>query len=112
MNDDTGIDTVIERGSDVGVLEREDVEGKEPNMFKVIFHNDNVTTVDFVISILMAIFNKDTEAAIDITVSVHENGKGIAGMFTHEIAETKTDETLRIARSYGFPLLVTFEEDC
>lgn len=82
-----------------------------PKMYKVILHNDNVTTVDFVIHILTRIFHKSLEDAIVITQNVHENGQGIAGSpYTKEIAEEKTLETIRNARANNFPLMASFEE--
>lgn len=93
----------------VDVMER--VDESEPSMFKVIFHNDDVTTVDVVLGILMAIFGKDEDEAMEITMNVHEKGQGIAGIYTHETAEQKTLESITVARSYGFPLEVSFEEE-
>ncbi len=98
---------------DVEIIEKIDEQIKVhiPNMYKVILHNDNTTTVDFVVHVLMRIFHKTIEDAMVITQTVHENGQGIAGApYTKEIAEEKTLETIGFARANNFPLVVTFEE--
>ena len=82
-----------------------------PKMYKVILHNDDRTTFDFVISILTKIFHKTLQEAIEITVAIHEQGQGVAGApYTREIAEEKTLETVSFSRANGFPLTATFEE--
>lgn len=83
---------------------------KEPNKFKVIFHNDEKTTYDFVIISLVTIFHKTPEQAFDLTQIIHMSGAGIAGIYTKEVAEMKTQETINTARQQGFPLVVTYEE--
>jgi ATP-dependent Clp protease adaptor protein ClpS len=97
---------------DIEIVEKidETIKVHIPNMYKVILHNDNTTTVDFVIHVLMRIFHKTLDEAMVITQSVHENGQGIAGSpYTKEIAEEKTLETLGAARANNFPLVATFE---
>lgn len=90
---------------------RETIKVQIPKMYKVILHNDDSTTFDFVIAILTRIFHKSVEQAIEITVAIHEQGQGIAGSpYTREIAEEKTAETVSFARANGFPLTATFEE--
>lgn len=82
-----------------------------PSMYKVILHNDNTTTVDFVIHILMNVFHKSVDDAVVLTQTIHETGQGVAGApYTREIAEEKTLETIAIARANNFPLVATFEE--
>lgn len=98
---------------DLEVIEKIDERIKVfiPSMYKVILHNDNTTTVDFVIHVLMRIFHKTIEEAMVLTQTIHENGQGIAGApYTREIAEEKTLETIRLARANNFPLVATFEE--
>jgi len=95
------------------VIERieEIVEVKPPNMYKVILHNDDTTTFDFVILVLCQIFYKSLPDAIEITKNIHLNQSGIAGCpYTREIAEEKTIETISFSRANGFPLTATFEE--
>ena len=89
----------------------EHLELRVPNLYKVLLHNDDTTTVDFVIHILMRIFHRTIEDAVDLTQVIHETGIGIAGSpYTKEIAEEKALETIAAARANGYPLIATFEE--
>jgi ATP-dependent Clp protease adaptor protein ClpS len=89
----------------------ESIEVQMPKMYKVLLHNDDSTTFDFVILILMKIFHKTFEDSVIVTKAIHENGQGIAGApYTKEIAEEKTLETISLARANNFPLTATFEE--
>ena len=83
---------------------------KPPSMYKVVLINDDYTPVDFVIAVLMQIFNKPAEEASAITLHIHNNGRGVAGIFTLEIAKQKQEESHRAARAYGYPLKVVIEE--
>jgi ATP-dependent Clp protease adaptor protein ClpS len=86
------------------------IEIQVPKMYKVLLHNDDTTTFDFVILVLCQIFYKSVEDAIEITKTIHLNQIGIAGSpFTREIAEEKTMETIAFSRANGFPLTATFE---
>lgn len=99
--------------SDIEVIEKidETVRVIEPNMYKVILHNDDSTTFEFVIAVLVGIFHKTIEDAVEITKMIHVQGQGIAGApYTREIAEEKTTETLAYSRANGYPLTATFEE--
>lgn len=99
--------------TEIEVIEKieEQIKVYIPKMYKVILHNDNTTTVDFVIHVLMRIFHKKVEDAIALTQTIHETGQGIAGApYTKEIAEEKTLETIAFARANNFPLVATFEE--
>ena len=78
---------------------------------KVVFHNDDYTPMDFVCQLLIQTFHKNEPAAKAITLHVHEKGKGIAGVYSREIAETKARDSLIIAKSHGHPLLVDFEPE-
>ncbi len=98
---------------EIEVIEKIDEQIKVhiPHMYKVILHNDDTTTVDFVIHVLMRIFHKTLDDAVGVTQVVHENGQGIAGApYTREIAEEKSLETIAAARANNFPLVATFEE--
>ena|ERR1035437_9110038 len=82
-----------------------------PKMYKVLLHNDDKTTFDFVISVLMQIFHRTENDAVEITKQIHITGIGIAGApYTHEVAEEKTLETISYARANNFPLTPTYEE--
>jgi ATP-dependent Clp protease adaptor protein ClpS len=83
---------------------------KAPNKFNVIMMNDNVTPMEFVIQLLVVIFNKSAAEAKEITMHIHEKGRGIAGTYSYEIAEQKCTETIGTARQSGHPLEVIIEE--
>lgn len=82
---------------------------RPPKKFNVIFYNDDKTTVQFVILVLMTIFHKNFEDATALTLLIHEQGKGIAGTYSHEIASQKRDETISAARLNGHPLRCEIE---
>jgi len=99
--------------SEIEVIEKIDEQIKVhiPKFYKVILHNDDTTTVDFVIHVLTRIFHKQMDEALVLTQIIHETGQGIAGSpFTKEVAEEKTLETIAAARANNFPLVATFEE--
>lgn len=87
---------------------REKVE--EPPLFKVLLHNDDFTTMEFVVWVLETIFKMSEEQAIQVMLNVHLRGSGVAGIYTYEVAETKVEQTTALAREHEFPLLVTMEE--
>lgn len=98
---------------DTNVIEKEEtaIIVRPPGMYKVLLHNDDTTTFDFVIMVLATIFYKTLEESVEITKAIHIEGRGIAGApYTKEIAEAKTEETLALSRANGFPLVATFEE--
>jgi len=92
-----------------GSITKEEV--KEPSMYKVLLHNDDYTTMDFVVEILMVIFNKSMEESILIMMSVHRQGIGICGLYTFEVAETKMNSVHALAREKGFPLRCSIEKE-
>lgn len=87
---------------------REKVE--QPPLFKVLLHNDDYTTMEFVVWVLESIFNMAEEQAIQVMLNVHLRGVGVAGIYTYEVAETKVGKTTSLAREHEYPLLVTMEE--
>ncbi len=86
-----------------------DDEVREPRMYRVLLHNDDYTSMDFVIYVLVKIFRKNAEEAEQIMLAVHERGLGLCGMYTREIAEAKVMQVRSLARDAGFPLLCTYE---
>ena len=84
---------------------------KEPGKFKVVFCNDDVTPVEFVVALLMQIFKHNNESALEITLQVHHKGSGIAGVYPFEIAEQKVYDAVKIARNNGFPLIIKVEPE-
>ena len=85
-------------------------KAEEPPLYKVLLHNDNYTTMDFVVWVLQSIFNMAEEQAIRVMLNVHVKGIGVAGVYTYEVAETKVMRTTDLAREHEFPLLCTMEK--
>ena len=77
----------------------------------VVFYNDDYTTKWFVVQVLQQFFRMSETTATSLMMAIHEKGKGIAGIYSRDIAETKADEVMRYAREFGMPLLVTAELD-
>jgi ATP-dependent Clp protease adaptor protein ClpS len=101
--------TIYENESDV--LTESETRLKKPPMYKVLLHNDDFTTMDFVIFILQTVFHKSDIEAFVIMMKVHQEGIGVAGIFTYEIAQAKADKTINLARAHEYPLLCTVEEE-
>lgn len=88
---------------------KQDVE--EPGFYKVIFFNDDVTPMEFVVDLLQKIFKHDIETAQKIMLTVHHDGSAVAGVYSYEIAEQKGVECTILARNNGFPLQVKIEKE-
>ncbi len=84
---------------------------KKPPLYKVLLHNDDYTTREFVVLVLRDIFRKSESDAVQIMMHVHNNGVGIAGVYTYEVAEAKVDKTMNLARQFEFPLQMTLEAE-
>jgi len=84
---------------------------KRPKLYRVLLHNDDYTTREFVVHVLHAVFHRGEQEAIRIMLHVHHNGVGVAGVFTREVAETKVERTERMARAQEFPLRLTMEPE-
>src|SRR5262245_15803139 len=83
----------------------------KPRLWKVLLHNDNYTTMDFVVTILVSVFHKSEFDAIRIMYDVHRKGIGMVGVYTREIAETKVERVMQLAQQAQFPLMCTMEPD-
>lgn len=97
--------------TDVKLDEKIKQKIEEPKRWKVIFLNDDHTPMDFVIGVLTEIFKHSQETAKEITIAIHTEGSGIAGVYSFEIAEVKAVEATNLARSNGFPLQIKMEEE-
>ena len=87
-----------------------DQEIWEPKMCRVILHNDDYTTMDFVIDVLISVFHKPAAEAMQIMLDVHKKGKGICGVYTYDIAATKVAHVHELAMRREFPLKCSLEE--
>jgi ATP-dependent Clp protease adaptor protein ClpS len=85
-------------------------ELEEPRLYRVILHNDDYTTMDFVVKVVMAVFHKPAAEATKIMLDVHRKGQGIVGVFTRDIALTKVSQVHEMARQGEFPLRASCEE--
>jgi len=83
---------------------------KEPPKYAVLLHNDDYTTMEFVIEVLARFFGKTQEEAIQVMLKVHHEGRGVAGIYSRDIAETKVAQATEYAKASGHPLKVTAEE--
>jgi len=99
----------VKTGGSAGVKERQ--HAVRPRRYKVLLLNDHYTTMEFVVLVLQTVFRKSSGEARRIMLSVHENGKGVAGVYTKGIAESKVDTTHRLARDHGFPLRCGIEPE-
>lgn len=97
--------------SDTATLTRETTKTTvAPSRWKVIFHNDDVTTMEFVVLVLVKYFGKNFEDANELMMKVHTEGRAVAGVYSKDVAETKIEVTTTFARSEGYPLSLTMEE--
>jgi ATP-dependent Clp protease adaptor protein ClpS len=84
---------------------------QRPSLYKVLLHNDDYTTMEFVVEVLKTVFHHGEHEATRIMLHVHHNGVGIAGTYPLEIAETKAEKAMSLARASQYPLLVTVEPE-
>lgn len=96
---------------DIKIEEKIKEEIKEPGLYKIIFLNDNYTPMDFVVSLLIELFKHSEETAHAITMKIHEEGSGVVGVYSYEIAEQKLLEATCLCRENGFPLRIKIEEE-
>lgn len=97
--------------SEEGVIVRDKPQTKKPPMYKVLMLNDDYTPMEFVIHVLERFFGKNREEATHIMLHVHQQGVGVCGVFTYEIAETKVTQVMDFARKHLHPLQCTLDKD-
>ena len=98
-------------GSGTGVKSRERILVEEPRQYKVIFHNDDFTTMEFVTDVLRRVFNKPADEAVALMMRVHREGQAIVGIYSYDVAMTKASQATTMARQEGFPLNITCEPE-
>jgi ATP-dependent Clp protease adaptor protein ClpS len=108
-NDRRDDDLGRERREGVGTLTRK--QTKRPPLYKVLLHNDDYTTRDFVVLVLVRYFHKNQTEATHIMLHVHHNGMGVAGIFPYDIASTKKHQVEQLARQYEMPLKLSLEPE-
>lgn len=97
--------------SDEAVATETRTKTEKPKLFKVILHNDDFTTMEFVVHVLETVFGLGEQESMRIMLEVHVKGAGVAGTFTYEVAEMKVAKTLSLAKAYEFPLMCTMEQE-
>lgn len=98
------------RESEGSVVTEKKQQTKRPSMYKVLLHNDDYTTMDFVVMVLQSIFHKSVEEANRIMLNVHEQGLGVAGVYPRDVAETKVILVHELARKNEYPLKCSLEK--
>ena len=104
-------DKTVTRERQEGVALKERPKTKKPPMYKVLLHNDDYTTREFVVLVLHHIFRRSESDAHTIMMHVHNNGIGVAGVYTFEVAETKIAKTKQLAKRYEYPLQLSLEPE-
>ena len=99
-----------QRQTGEAVKERIQPKKQEPTQYKVVLLNDDYTTMEFVLQVLENVFQKSPAEAYRVMMAVHVNGRGIAGIYAWEVAETKVEAVTSLARGAGFPLKAVTEE--
>ena len=95
---------------DLGVVTERRRKTKRPPLYKVLLHNDDYTTMEFVVQVLQEVFHKAHGEAVQIMLHVHRNGIGVAGVYPHEVAETKVATVGVLAKKFDYPLQCSLEE--
>jgi len=109
-SDDPQRDQRTDEGTSVVTERRTERKLKKPKMYKVLLHNDDYTTMEFVVYVLQSIFHRSEADAVQIMLHVHRNGIGVAGVYTYEIAETRVIQVEALAKQNEFPLRCSLEE--
>lgn len=99
------------QGTGTGARTRERVIIEEPRQYKVVFHNDDFTTMEFVTEVLRQVFNKHADEAVTLMMKVHREGQAIVGIYSYDVAMTKAGRATAMARNEGYPLKITCEPE-
>ena len=99
------------QGTGTGERTRERVIIEEPRQYKVVFHNDDFTTMEFVTEVLRQVFNKHADEAVTLMMKVHREGQAIVGIYSYDVAMTKAARATAMARNEGYPLKITCEPE-
>lgn len=99
------IDTVVEKES------KTTNKLQAPSKYKVIVCNDDVTPIEFVVSMLITVFRHSEKEALELTLKVHNNGSAVVGIYSHEVAEQKGIDATNLARAHGWPLIIKVEPE-
>lgn len=100
-----------DNGSSTGLVTKTRPKTKKPSLYRVLLLNDDYTPMEFVVYVLQKYFNKDRDDATQIMLHVHQNGVGICGLYTYEVAETKVAQVIDEARRHQHPLQCTMEKE-
>jgi len=93
------------------VREREGTDLREPRRYKVIIHNDDFTTMDFVVMVLRTVFFKSSDEAERLMMAVHQRGQAVVGIYSYDVAVSKAEKAMRLAREQAFPLRLTYQPE-
>ena len=101
----------LEVADDVAVITQQEEELDTPDMYRVIMHNDNYTTMEFVVSVLVQIFKKSTADAARIMLKIHRQDKATIGVYSYDVAYTRVKQVHKLAESFDFPLKCSIIKD-
>ncbi|MGM0518865.1 MAG: ATP-dependent Clp protease adapter ClpS [Campylobacterota bacterium] len=98
-------------GNEIEIELDNELDLEEPKKYKVLLLNDDYSTMDFVIDVLVKVFRKSIDEASQVMINIHNKGRAVCGVYTHEIAATKVSQVKSMAREKGFPLKAIMEEE-
>ena len=99
------------QGTGTGAATKQRVRIEEPRQYKVVFYNDDVTTMEFVTEVLRSVFNKPADEAVALMMRVHREGHAVVGTYSYDEAMTRATKAISMARQAGYPLLITCEPE-
>lgn len=96
--------------NETSIKEKSKIKIKEPKKYKVVMYNDDFTSMEFVVFVLVNIFHKENNEAVNIMMTVHKSGKAVVGIYSYDIAKSKVQKTIALARKEGFPFKLEVEQ--